>query len=102
MGDDEIFARALNQHYLRTRGDNVFANPIKPQISDYLIDYIYMNDEEFRNQINEYFMSIPEIAKWGEPEIRPVIQSKFVLDEDYETLISEFNRLTELNNTFEL
>lgn len=47
-------------------------------------------------------MSIPEIAKWGEPEIRPVIQSKFVLDEDYETLISEFNRLTELNNTFEL
>lgn len=102
LGDDEIFARALNQHYLRTRGDNVFANPIKPQISDYLIDHLYMTNEEFRNQINEYFMSIPEIAKWGEPEIRPVMQSKFVLDEDYETLISEFNRLTELNNTFEL
>ena len=102
LRDDEIFARALNQHYLRTRGDNVFANPIKPQISDYVIDYIYMNDEEFRNQINEYFMSIQEIAKWGKPEIKPVIQSKFVSDEDYEHLISELNQLTELNKQLEL
>ena len=61
-----------------------------------------MNDEEFRKQINEYFMSIPGIAKWGEPEIRPVIQSKFVSDEDYEQLISALNRLTELNKQLEL
>lgn len=102
LKEKEIFARALNQHYLRARGDNIFAQPIKPQISDYVIDFLYEKDEKFRNDLNEYFKSIPEIAKWGEPENKRVIHSKFVSDEDYKDLISELNRLTELNKPLEM
>ena len=102
LKEKEIFARALNQHYLRARGDNIFAQHIKPQISDYVIDFLYEKDEKFRNDLNEYFKSIPEIAKWGEPENKRVIHSKFVSDEDYKDLISELNRLTELNKPLEM
>ena len=97
--EDEVFARLINNHYLKTRGDNIYANQLKPQLMDYVLDIKYEVDLKFREEVDTFLETIPELSRWGDVQRGLVVSSNYVTQQEELLLFDTLTQLTETQLT---
>ena len=98
IGNNEIFARLLNQHYCRTHEPNIYADQIKPLIVDMVMGSSYANDSEYKSTVDEFINEIPKINEWSNMK-RVDILNQTYLDKDAVTeFMNTLKQITIENN----
>ena len=92
--DDEIFVRLLNQQYCRTHEPNIFADQIKPVIVDIMMNYLYNNDSEYKQTVDEFINEIPKINEWYNTKRVDVLNYTYVDDDDVDEFVQILTQIT--------
>lgn len=93
----ELYATIVNDYYKRTHDTNIFTDSKHPSLSEVVVNYLYCNDAEYANMIDNYLQ--PE-THWSEPHTSSTCHFSLMEQDEYDSLQEALDEMAKLEQLF--